>query len=129
MKEIKEKIIFWKIWRRNWENAKRFFDSKGNIYTRSKLKDKWYREFESGLLELFSQEKAKEYERGARIQAEMDATTAKKEKEKLLERIERIKLDMDVVVCDCGSPYRDSDPADLINELLEELKEIIDLKL
>ena len=36
-------------------------------------------------------------------------------------RLKRIKLDMDVVVCDCGRPYKDSDPADLINELLKQL--------
>lgn len=39
----------------------------------------------------------------------------------LKEKVERIKLDMDVVVCDCGEPYRESDPADLINELCDIL--------
>lgn len=36
-------------------------------------------------------------------------------------KLERIKLDMDVVVCDCGEPYKDSDPAILINELIKEI--------
>jgi len=31
---------------------------------------------------------------------------------------------MDVVECDCGRPYKDSDPADLINELLKEIKSL-----
>ena len=42
-------------------------------------------------------------------------------KKEIKEKLERIKLDMDVVVCDCGEPYKDSDPADLINELLKDL--------
>jgi len=43
------------------------------------------------------------------------------QKQEIIEKVKRIKLDMDVVVCDCGEPYKDSDPADLINELLEFL--------
>jgi len=44
-KEIKEKIDIWEMWGKNWENAKRFFYSKGNIKTRSRLKDRWFKEF------------------------------------------------------------------------------------
>ena len=46
----------------------------------------------------------------------------KEQRDSIIRKLEIIKLDMDVVVCDCGSPYRDSDPADLINDLLKELK-------
>jgi len=42
--------------------------------------------------------------------------------EKIEKKVKRIKLDMDVIICDCGEPYKDSDPADLINELLTYLK-------
>ena len=33
------------IWGRVFFNAKRFFESKGNGKTRSKIKDKWYKDF------------------------------------------------------------------------------------
>ncbi len=32
-------------WKRDFFNAKKFFESKGNSNTLSKLKDKWYKEF------------------------------------------------------------------------------------
>lgn len=35
----------WDLWLREWTNASRFFSSKGNNKTRSRLKDKWYKEF------------------------------------------------------------------------------------
>jgi len=44
------------------------------------------------------------------------------QRQEIVEKLKRIKLDMDVAVCDCGEPYRDSDAAVLINELLEELE-------
>lgn len=34
--------------------------------------------------------------------------------------LERLKLEVDVVECDCGRPYKDSDLADLINDALSE---------
>ena len=34
------------------------------------------------------------------------------------EFLERLKLEVDTVICDCGEPYKDSDLADLINERL-----------
>ena len=42
--------------------------------------------------------------------------------EEVGEKVERLKLETDVVVCDCGRPYKDSDLADLINEWLSSLK-------
>jgi hypothetical protein len=33
------------VWVNSFYNAKKFFESKGNIKTRSRLKDKWYKEF------------------------------------------------------------------------------------
>jgi hypothetical protein len=37
------------IWNRNFFNAKRFFETKGNIKTKSKLKDKWFNDFKKDL--------------------------------------------------------------------------------
>jgi len=33
------------LWALEWKNAYNFFNTKGNIHTKSKLKDKWYKEF------------------------------------------------------------------------------------
>jgi len=38
-------INTWDLWVKEWENASKFFNTKGNIKTKSKLKDKWYKEF------------------------------------------------------------------------------------
>lgn len=46
---------------------------------------------------------------------------AEKQGDEMVKRVERIKLDMDVIICDCGEPYSDSDAADLVNELFEDL--------
>ncbi len=32
-------------WQKNWDNASKFFESKGNVHTLSKLKNKWYNDF------------------------------------------------------------------------------------
>ncbi len=40
----------WEMWERNFYNAKRFFSTKGNLKTKSKLKDKWFRDFQKDLL-------------------------------------------------------------------------------
>lgn len=41
---IKSNYI-WELWEREWKNAYRFYHTKGNIKTKSKLKDKWYKDF------------------------------------------------------------------------------------
>ena len=38
-------INVWKLWKDNWDNAYRFFNSKGNVQTRGKLKQKWHDDF------------------------------------------------------------------------------------
>ena len=38
-------INTWDLWEREWENAYAFYNSKGNIKTKSRLKDKWYKDF------------------------------------------------------------------------------------
>ena len=38
-------IILLDVWAKNWENAKRFFESKSNSETRAKLRAKWFKEF------------------------------------------------------------------------------------
>ena len=48
--EIKKEIDIWAIWSRNFYNAKRFFQSKGNIKTRSRLKDKWFKDCKNDLI-------------------------------------------------------------------------------
>ena len=57
---MSEKIDGWKIWSRNWENAKRFFLSRGNIKTRSRLKTKWFNDFEKDILAIYENAKEKE---------------------------------------------------------------------
>lgn len=37
------------------------------------------------------------------------------------EFVDRLKLEVDVVVCDCGEPYKESDLADLIHDRRAEL--------
>lgn len=37
---------------------------------------------------------------------------------RLREKVEAIKTDMDVVVCDCGEPYKHTDPYNLVVEAL-----------
>jgi len=46
-----------------------------------------------------------------------------------LEFLERLKLEVDTVICDCGEPYKDSDLADLINKRLEDIKALITKRL
>jgi len=38
------------LWKKEWKNAYNFFNSKGNIHTRSRLKDKWNKEFKAMLM-------------------------------------------------------------------------------
>ena len=53
MKTNKEnKINGWDIWTKNFFNAQRFFESKDNIRTRSRFKDKWFRVFKKDLEDL-----------------------------------------------------------------------------
>lgn len=37
--------VFELAWLKNWENARKFFESKGNLETKSKLKIKWWNDF------------------------------------------------------------------------------------
>lgn len=43
MKDINE------LWTKEWKNAYNFFNSKGNLQTKSRLKDKWNKEFKAML--------------------------------------------------------------------------------
>jgi len=45
-----ERINIWDLWQKEWENASKFFQSKGNTKTLSKLKGKWYGEFKEMLM-------------------------------------------------------------------------------
>ncbi len=45
-------INVWDLWQREWKNASKFFQSKGNTKTKSKLKDKWYKDFKDMMVEL-----------------------------------------------------------------------------
>ncbi len=51
--EMKQINIF-DLWSRNWKMAYRFFNSKGNICTKAKLKDEWYEDFKKMFFELES---------------------------------------------------------------------------
>ncbi len=44
-----------KLWEKEWKNAYNFFNTKGNIQTKSRLKDKWCKEFK-GMLKLVDEE-------------------------------------------------------------------------
>lgn len=44
-KPIRRKMNDWDAWANNWKCAKAFFESEGNVKTRSRLKDKWYKQF------------------------------------------------------------------------------------
>lgn len=46
-----------------------------------------------------------------------------KQKEEMLKGLGRIKLEIDVVICDCGEPYRDSDLADLVDQAIKKINE------
>ena len=39
------KINVWDLWAKNWDNAYRFFNSKGGIQTKARLKKKWNDDF------------------------------------------------------------------------------------
>ena len=47
-----KQISIWDLWKKEWENASKFFNCKGNTTTKSRLKDKWYKEFKEMLIEL-----------------------------------------------------------------------------
>ena len=42
---LKGKIDIFDLWEKNWNCAYRFFNSKGNVNTRGKLKHEWYKRF------------------------------------------------------------------------------------
>ncbi len=39
------KIDLWELWEREWNNAYRFYHTKGNAQTKSRLKTKWHNDF------------------------------------------------------------------------------------
>jgi len=39
-----------------------------------------------------------------------------------IEFLKRLKLEFDVVICDCGEEWKDTDGADLVNERLREIR-------
>lgn len=49
MKQSKIKEKEWRLWEQNWNNAYKFFNSKGNTKTKARLKKIWYDNFFIGL--------------------------------------------------------------------------------
>lgn len=47
-----KRINIWDLWAKEWKNASKFFKSKGDIKTRSRLKDKWFKDFKGMLMEI-----------------------------------------------------------------------------
>lgn len=45
----------WELWEQNWKDASNFFNSKGNIKTKAKLKKKWYDNFMKNIYEVKKQ--------------------------------------------------------------------------
>jgi len=66
---------------------------------------------------------AKEIELLIKLVLKKEKQKALKEQKKLLERI---KLELDVCVCDCGEKWSETDLADLVNQALKDL--IINLR-
>jgi len=44
-----KQINIWDLWEKEWNNASKFFNCKGNVKTKSRLKDKWHKEFVDSL--------------------------------------------------------------------------------
>ena len=44
----------WELWAKQFENAKKFFKSKGNVQSRGRLKKKWMDSFYEALNEVAS---------------------------------------------------------------------------
>jgi len=49
---IMKQINIWHLWEKEWKNAYNFFNSKGNTQTKSRLKNKWNKEFKEMLYDL-----------------------------------------------------------------------------
>ncbi len=47
----------WDIWEQNWINAAKFFNSRGNINTKAKLKKKWLDNFNKDFVDVIAQAK------------------------------------------------------------------------
>ena len=65
---------------------------------------------------------AKEIELLIKLVLKKEKQKALKEQKKLLERI---KLELDVCVCDCGEKWSETDLADLVNQALKEVKDLL----
>ena len=50
-----EEAFNWKMWSKNWDNAYNFFNCKGNVHTKSRLKNKWNKDFMNDILFLIEQ--------------------------------------------------------------------------
>ena len=48
-------LNLFEMWQRNWNNSYKFFKSKGNVNTKSRLKDKWRKEFERDMQRLIKE--------------------------------------------------------------------------
>ncbi len=58
-----KRINIWDLWHKEFYNARAFFKTKGNIKTKSRLKDKWYKEFKE-MLQLVEKEVHKSHNKG-----------------------------------------------------------------
>lgn len=61
--EETEPVNLWGVWSDNFYSAKKFFESKGNLKTRDKLKKKWLNNFQEGYTQIFSDCKKRLLER------------------------------------------------------------------
>ena len=46
-----------------------------------------------------------------------------KDRQKFIEILERLKLEFDVNVCECGEKWNETDAADIVNEAIKQLKD------
>jgi len=48
----------------------------------------------------------------------------KKERENMIKALKRLKLEFDVCVCDCGEPLKETDAANILKEIINQLKDL-----
>ena len=72
----------------------------------------WRSDLESAILEWIDAHKSKSYEEGREAM-----------RKETIEILERLKLEFDVVVCECGEKWSESDAADIVNDFFSRLRQ------
>jgi len=117
-----------------WARWQNYMFSKGQVgqdgvfHLPKEFVDRWFRQIATPYSKLSEEEKESD-RRETRNYLPLLRTSAlelvKSVVEEELKRWEEVKLDMDVIICECGEPYKDTDPADKINDSITNLKETL----